>query len=212
MQFMKESHQLSTLRYKLQTEPQASNRKKQQSKECTPTKTDVKVEEAASASFVPFYLKALAQLLSVFRQKNKYTTYQDEDKEQCGIGDYKFANRSHHETCVKLGDIGEKISFCRCTIRSVLGRKLANSLANPFFFTRFYAIDYFYALCVWRNDFWHFKRISYLIFEYECSSRQANEYYDNSQRQGKPQMKFQKNFLSHYSLYNQCKESGKPTI
>ena len=109
---MKESHQLSTLRYKLQTEPQASNRKKQQPKECTPTKTDVKVEEAASASFVPFYLKALAQLLSVFRQKNKYTTYQDEDKEQCGIGDYKFANRSHHETCVKLGDIGEKISFC----------------------------------------------------------------------------------------------------
>ena len=111
MQFMKESHQLCTLRYKLQAEPQASNRKKQQPKECTPTKTDVKVEEAASASFVPFYLKALAPLLSVFRQKNKYTTYQDEDKEQCGIGDYKFANRSHHETGVKLGDIGEKSLF-----------------------------------------------------------------------------------------------------
>lgn len=57
---MKESHQLSTLRYKLQAEPQASNRKKQQPKKCPPAKTDVKVEETASASFAPFYLKALA--------------------------------------------------------------------------------------------------------------------------------------------------------
>ena len=130
----------------------------------------MKVEEAASASFVPFHLKALAQLLSVFRQKNKYTSYQDEDKEQCGIGDYKFSNWSHHETGVKLGDIGEEVSFCRCSIRSVLGRKLANGFASSLFITRFYVMIPFNALCVWRNDFWHFKSISYLIFEHECCS------------------------------------------
>lgn len=111
VKLMEDLHHLRSLRHKFQTEAQACYGEKQQPKECPPAKTDMKVEETALASLAPLHLETLTQLLAVFGQEYEYSAYQDKDKQQCGIGDNNLAHRSHHESSVEFGDIGEEVSL-----------------------------------------------------------------------------------------------------
>ena len=124
VELMEDLHHLRSLRHKFQTEAQACYGEKHQPKECPPAKTDMKVEQAALASLAPLHLEALTQLLAVLGQEYEYSAYQYKDKQQCGVGDNNLAHRSHHESGVEFGDIGEEVSLCSSTVWCILGRRL----------------------------------------------------------------------------------------